>query len=82
MCTLNTNVGFRNTLFVRNEIAVTFKEDWLILDEQQVSLDRYPDRNYVEIAADGARVHARKVIDRRLAEEAGETKKAAEPAMA
>ncbi len=65
-----------------DEIAVTFKEDWLILEEQQASLDRYPERNYVEIAADGARVHARKVIDRRLAEEAAEAKKIAEPVMA
>ena len=65
-----------------NEIAVTFKEDWAILEEQQVSLDRYPERNYVDIAADGARTHANKVIARRLAEEAAESKQTAEPALA
>ncbi len=65
-----------------DEIAVTFKEDWVILEEQQASLDRYPDRNYVDIASDGARMHSRKVIERRIAEEAAETKKAPEPAMA
>ena len=64
-----------------DEIAVTFKEDWAILEEQQVSLDRYPDRNYVDIASDGARTHSRKVIERRIAEEAAESK-APEPAMA
>ena len=48
----------------------------------QASLDRYPDRNYVDIASDGARTHSRKVIERRLAEEAAEARKAGEPAMA
>ncbi len=51
------------------EVGRTFKEDWSILEAQQRSLSRYPERNYVDIAADGARLHARRVFERRLAAE-------------
>ena len=61
---------------------MTFKEDWAILEEQQVSLERYPDRNYADIASDGARMHSRRVIELRIAEEAAEKCEATAPAMA
>lgn len=51
------------------ELATAFKQDLTIVAAQQRTLDHYKSTNYVDIKADGARVHARRVLERRLAEE-------------
>jgi len=53
-----------------NEIAVTFDEDKLILEAQHARLRNSPESPLVDIDADGARIEARRCIERRLAEEA------------
>jgi phenylpropionate dioxygenase-like ring-hydroxylating dioxygenase large terminal subunit len=53
-----------------NEIAPTFEEDKLILEAQHARLRGSPNPPLVDIDADGARIQARRCIERRLAEEA------------
>jgi phenylpropionate dioxygenase-like ring-hydroxylating dioxygenase large terminal subunit len=53
-----------------NEIAVTFDEDKLILEAQQARLQGSPASPLIDTDADGARIQARRHIERRLAEEA------------
>ena len=54
------------------ELATAFKQDLTIVAAQQATLDHYKSVSYVDIKADGARVHARRVLERRLAEEHGQ----------
>lgn len=56
------------------ELATAFKQDLIIVAAQQRTLDHYKTVPYVDIKADGARVHARRVLERRMAEEAGQPK--------
>jgi phenylpropionate dioxygenase-like ring-hydroxylating dioxygenase large terminal subunit len=51
------------------DIDVTIKEDAVVLGEQEKNLTRYPDRDYVDIEADNARLQARRYIERRIADE-------------
>ncbi|MGI4812394.1 MAG: Rieske 2Fe-2S domain-containing protein [Janthinobacterium lividum] len=51
------------------EIAFTIREDITILGEQELNLQRYPERNYVDIESDNARLQARRFVDRSIAEE-------------
>jgi len=53
-----------------NEIAPTFEEDKLILEAQHARLQGSPNPPLVDIDADGARIQARRCIERRIAEEA------------
>jgi hypothetical protein len=52
-------------------LATAFQRDLTIVAAQQRTLDHYKTVSYVDIKADSARVHARRVLERRLAEEAG-----------
>jgi phenylpropionate dioxygenase-like ring-hydroxylating dioxygenase large terminal subunit len=54
------------------ELATAFKQDVTIVAAQQATLDHYKSVSYIDIKADGARVHARRVLERRLAEEHGQ----------
>ena len=56
------------------ELATAFKQDLTIVAAQQATLDHYKSVSYVDIKADGARVHARRVLERRMAEEAEQAK--------
>jgi len=56
------------------ELATAFKQDLTIVAAQQATLDHYKSNAYVDIKADGARVHARRVLERRMAEEAEQAK--------
>jgi vanillate O-demethylase monooxygenase subunit len=56
------------------ELATAFKQDLTIVAAQQATLDHYKSNSYVDIKADGARVHARRVLERRMAEEAEQAK--------
>ncbi len=51
-----------------NELAAAFKEDLTIVAAQQATLDHYKSVPYVDIKTDGARVQARRILERRLAE--------------
>jgi vanillate O-demethylase monooxygenase subunit len=57
-----------------SELATAFKQDLAILAAQQATLDHYKTVPYVDIESDGARTHARRVLERRIAEEAGQAK--------
>jgi vanillate O-demethylase monooxygenase subunit len=52
-----------------DEIARTFAEDQTIVEAQQARIDEHPGRPLVNIHGDGPLIHARRVIDRMLAEE-------------
>lgn len=52
------------------EIAVTFEEDKLILEAQQARLQGSPEPPLLDLDADGARILARRHIERRIAAEA------------
>jgi vanillate O-demethylase monooxygenase subunit len=56
------------------ELATAFKQDLTIVAAQQRTLDHWKSVSYVDIKADGARVHARRVLERRMAEEAEQAK--------
>jgi vanillate O-demethylase oxygenase-like protein len=56
------------------ELATAFKQDLVIVAAQQRTLDHYKSVPYVDIKADGARVHARRVLERRMAQEAEQAK--------
>jgi len=56
---------------VFQQIDKAFKEDEFVLAEQYQRMLEFPDRNYVDINADGARIQARRTIDRLIAAERG-----------
>jgi phenylpropionate dioxygenase-like ring-hydroxylating dioxygenase large terminal subunit len=51
-------------------IAATFLEDKVIVEAQQARLEECGEAGLVDIDSDAARIHMRRVIERRLAEEA------------
>ncbi|HSY79469.1 MAG TPA: aromatic ring-hydroxylating dioxygenase subunit alpha, partial [Verrucomicrobiae bacterium] len=53
------------------EIARTFEQDKAVLEAQQQRLLELPDGPLVEIHGDAARIHARRAIDRLIANEVG-----------
>lgn len=55
------------TLF--REIEVAFKEDELVLEQQDARLRELADRPLINIASDGARVQARRALDRLIDQE-------------
>jgi hypothetical protein len=51
------------------DIDVTIREDVDVLNKQQVSLDLYPDRNYVDIEVDKPRLQGRRFVERLIQRE-------------
>ena len=43
-------------------LAATFAEDKVVVEAQQISLDKVPERQMVMIASDGGMVHARRIV--------------------
>ncbi len=56
--------------FLQKGVHNTFLEDVEMLEGQQRIIDADPDAATIDINADGASVHARRIVDRLLAEEA------------
>lgn len=54
-----------------HELELAFKEDEDVLVAQQQTLSRLGNRPFVNIASDGARVQARRALERKIAAEAG-----------
>ena len=52
-----------------DEIARAFNQDKQVVEAQQARLDENPNAPLVDIHGDGARIHARRAVDRLLAEE-------------
>jgi phenylpropionate dioxygenase-like ring-hydroxylating dioxygenase large terminal subunit len=52
-----------------DEIARAFGQDKTVLEAQQARLDESPNAPLVDIHGDGARIHARRAVERMLAEE-------------
>ncbi|MGI4812344.1 MAG: Rieske 2Fe-2S domain-containing protein [Janthinobacterium lividum] len=46
------------------DIDATIREDVEVLEKQQSTLDRYPDRNYVDIESDKPRLQGRRFVER------------------
>ena len=57
------------TLDLFNELETAFKEDTRIVGLQQARLSEIGEENLINIVADGARVHMRRVIEKLLARE-------------
>jgi phenylpropionate dioxygenase-like ring-hydroxylating dioxygenase large terminal subunit len=57
------------TKMLFDEIARTFVEDQAIVEAQQARFDEHPERPLVNVHGDGAVIHARRVIERMIAEE-------------
>lgn len=55
------------------QLAEAFRQDVEIIAAQQATLDHYKSVRYVDIKADGARVHARRMLEKRLAESGAAT---------
>lgn len=51
------------------DIDVTIREDVDVLNKQQISLDLYPDRNYVDIEVDKPRLQGRRFVERLIKRE-------------
>jgi phenylpropionate dioxygenase-like ring-hydroxylating dioxygenase large terminal subunit len=59
------------TLAIFDEVSAAFKEDQYIVQQQQARLTECGDEKLINIVADGARVHMRRVLDKMLAAEVG-----------
>ena len=70
----------RTTDIVYDQINTTFMEDKLILQQQQAVLDRDPNRSQIDIHGDVASIQVRRMVARKLAEEAGARQEAVEMA--
>jgi phenylpropionate dioxygenase-like ring-hydroxylating dioxygenase large terminal subunit len=53
-----------------NEIALAFNEDKLVVEAQQLALDRHGDEGLVDMVSDSARVHMRRIVNRMMTGEA------------
>jgi vanillate O-demethylase monooxygenase subunit len=59
------------TIDLFNELEVAFKEDVYIVGQQQARLSELGEDALINIVADGARVHMRRVVEKMHAKEAG-----------
>jgi hypothetical protein len=57
-------------------VSAAFKEDQYIVQEQQARLTECGEGNLINIVADGARVHMRRVLDKMIAAESPSTNEA------